>query len=325
MKRSFLLQPLGTLVLLMALAGVSIRDAHAISFTPPDNNSAPSASTGGASRGTFIPPSGNEAPRQATGGASRGTFIPPSGNEAPQQATGGASRGTFVPPSNNTAPRQATGGASRDGFIPPSDNAAPQTAVGGASRTNLYGYLPSQSGEQAVSMLAVTPQTFYGTTLAERPTILVYVPASNAQDAVFSLKDEAGNTLYQTLVTVPSTAGIVAVQLPENAPALEIGQNYQWFFALMVDGTLSPSTPYVDAWIKRIAPDTNLAQALQQVDAHQQAETLAANGVWYDSVALLTDLRIAQPTNTAFTADWHELLNSVGLQEVTTVYAATVQ
>ena len=309
-----------TLGILALLAGtVELKAAYAIPFNPPGDSGLPRSSTGGASRGGFIPPADNSLPRTSTGGASRGGFTPPADNSLPRTSTGGASRDAFTPPSDNTAPRQATGGAAREGFIPPSDNSVPRTAVGGASRTNLYGYLPSKVGSSALPILAVTPQSFYGTTLVARPTILVYVPSSNAQDAVFSLKDEAGNTLYQTLVAVPDSAGVVAIQLPEASPALEAGKNYQWFFALMIDGTLSPSTPYVDAWIKRIQPDAALAQALQQGDAHKQADILAAKGVWYDSVAMLADLRMVQPADATLTADWHELLDSVGLGQVATL------
>jgi Domain of Unknown Function (DUF928) len=336
-----------TLGILALLAGtVELKAAYAIPFSPPGDSGLPRTSTGGASRGGFIPPADNSLPRTSTGGASRGSFIPPTDNSLPRTSTGGASRDGFIPPADNSLPRTSTGGASRDGFVPPSDNAtphqttggasregflpppgnpAPRMTVGGASRTNLYGYLPSQAGSPALPMLAVTPQSFYGTTLAAHPTILVYVPSSNAQDAVFSLKDEAGNTLYQTLVAVPDGAGVVAIQLPEAAPALEADKNYQWFFALMIDGTLSPSTPYVDAWIKRIQPDAALAQALQQGDAHKQADILAAKGVWYDSVAMLADLRMVQPADATLTADWHELLDSVGLGEVSTVDSNSIK
>jgi Domain of Unknown Function (DUF928) len=316
-KQLLLLGALG--ILALSTGTVELKAAYAIPFSPPEDSGLPRTSTGGASRGGFIPPADNSLPRTSTGGASRGGFTPPVDNSLPRTSTGGASRDGFIPPSDNTTPRQTTGGASRDGFIPPSGNPAPRTAVGGASRTNLYGYLPSQAGSPALPILAVTPQSFYGTTLVAHPTILVYVPSSNAQDAVFSLKDEAGNTLYQTLVTVPASAGVVAIQLPEESPVLEVGKNYQWFFALMIDGTLSPSTPYVDAWIKRIQPDAALAQALQQGDVHKQADILAAKGVWYDSVALLADLRMAQPADATLAADWHELLDSVGLGEVSTV------
>jgi hypothetical protein len=270
----------------------------------------------------FVPPADNRAPRSSTGGATRGGFIPPSDQAAPSQATGGATRSGFVPPAENAAPRQASGGATRDGFIPPSDNALPTSATGGSSRTNLYGHLPSQSGE-IVSMLAITPQSFYGTTLLERPTMLIYVPESGAVDAIFSLKDEAGHIIYQTRIAVPGQSGVVAVQIPADAPALEVGKNYQWLFALLVDGTLSPSTPYVDAWIKRIQPSPELAQQLQRGSLQQNAEILASQGVWYDSAALFAELQMqADPTvNPTLMQDWQELLNSVGLETVAAAYA----
>jgi Domain of Unknown Function (DUF928) len=321
MKRLLLSGTLGILALLTGIVGLQTRAVQATTFNPPPDNGLPRTSTGGASRGGFIPPADNSLPRTSTGGASRGGFIPPADNSLPRTSTGGASRGTFTPSPDNAAPRRTSGGAARSGFNPPSENTAPRTAEGGAARTNLYGYLPSQSGSQALPMVAVTPQSFYGTTLVERPTILVYVPSSNAQDAVFSLKDDAGNTVYQTLVTIPNNAGVVAVQLPKEAPALEVGKEYQWFFALMIDGTLSPNTPYVDAWIKRVQPDAQLTQALQQSDVRQQADILAAKGVWYDSAALLTNLRMAQPTDIALATEWDELLNSVGLEEVTAAYS----
>ncbi len=278
-----------------------------------------------ASAAPFVPPADNRAPRSSTGGATRGGFIPPADQAAPPQSTGGASRGGFVPPPDDAAPRQASGGASRDGFIPPTDNALPNSATGGSSRTNLYGHLPTASGE-IVSMLAITPPSFYGTTLRERPTLLVYVPKSSAQDAIFSLKDEAGNTIYQTRLAVPGQSGVVAIQLPADAPALEVGKDYQWLFALLVDGALSPSTPYVDAWIKRIEASPDLAQQLQQGNLHQNAETLAAQGVWYDSAALFVELQMAadpainSATDPDLVQDWQELLSSVGLETVAAAY-----
>jgi hypothetical protein len=300
---------------------------NAATFVPPANNAAPRHSTGGASRGSFIPPANNATPQQSTGGASRGSFIPPANNATPQQSTGGASRGSFVPPANNATPQQSTGGASRHSFAPPSDNATLRSYAGGASRTNLYGYLPAEAGAQPLSMLAITPENFYGTTLLERPTFLVYVPQSDATEAIFSLKDEAGNIVYQTVVAVPGQSGIVAVQVPTDAPGLELGKPYQWLFALLVEGNLSPSTPYVDAWVSRIEPDLALAEQLQQGTAHQNAETLAANGVWYDSVALLTDLQMTgmgqgnSVTTLEQRQDWQELLNSVGLETVVAAYS----
>ncbi|BAY80073.1 hypothetical protein NIES25_65610 (plasmid) [Nostoc linckia NIES-25] len=299
MKRRYLISALTIIALIASSTWVS---AYAVTFTPPAKNSAPRQATGGASRGNlFTPTKGNSAPRQATGGASRGNlFTPTKGNSAPRQATGGASRGNlFTPAEGNSAPRQASGGGSRLGTY----------------------YLNSSAvaAEGPAALIALLPQSFYGTTVSERPTILVYLPASNAEEAVFSLKDETGNTQYQMTIPVALKAGVIAVKLPADAPALAVGKNYQWFLALKVDGTLSPSTPYVDGWIQRIQPTPELATAIHQEDAFKRAATFGKNGVWYDCVATMAALHTGQPKNVTIIKQWEELLSSVSLKDIATV------
>ncbi|MBD2678191.1 MULTISPECIES: DUF928 domain-containing protein [Nostoc] len=299
MKRRYLISALSIIAL---IASSTWANAYAVTFTPPSQNAAPRQATGGASRGNlFTPTKGNSAPRQATGGASRGNlFTPDQSNSAPRQATGGASRGNlFTPDQSNSAPRQASGGASRLGtyYLNPSTVAA----------------------EGPAALIALLPQSFYGTTVSERPTILVYLPACNAEEAVFSLKDEAGNTQYQMSIPVALKAGVMAVKLPADAPVLAVGKNYQWFLALKVDGTLSPSTPYVDGWIQRIQPNAELATAMQHGDALKRAAAFGKNGVWYDCVATMATLHTAQPNNATIIKQWEELLSSVSLKDIATV------
>jgi hypothetical protein len=341
MKRQYLTS---TLSLIALIASSTWASAYAVTFTPPTNNGAPNQATGGASRGNFFTPAkGNSAPNQATGGASRGNFFTPAkGNSAPRQATGGASRGNlFTPDKGNSAPRQATGGASRGnlftpdkgnsaprqtsggasrGFTPDKGNSAPQQASGGASRLGTYYLNPSTVAVGGpAALIALLPQSFYGTTISERPTILVYLPASNAEEAVFSLKDEAGNTQHQMIIPVVLKAGVIAVKLPADAPALAVGKNYQWFLALKVNGTLGPNTPYVDGWIQRIQPTAELTTAMQQKDALKLAAAFGKNGVWYDCVATLATLHTGQPNNATIIKQWEELLSSVSLNDIATV------
>ena len=298
MKSRYLISALSVIALVTSSVGSSV---YAVTFTPPAKNGAPTQSTGGASRGSFFKPKkGNGAPQQASGGASRGNlFTPAKGNSAPQQASGGASRGNL--------------------FTPAKGNSAPQQASGGASRVGSYEINPSiVAGSGPAALIAVLLQSYYGTTLSERPTVMVYLPASNAEEAVFSLKDEAGNIQHQMTIPVAGKSGVIAVKLPNDAPALAVGKNYQWFLALKINGQLSPSTPYVDGWIQRIQPSTELATAMQQKDALKQAEALGKNGVWYDCVATLAALHISQPNNPTIIKQWEELLSSVSLKEIVT-------
>jgi hypothetical protein len=165
-------------------------------------------------------------------------------------------------------------------------------------------------------MMAVLPESFYGTTLQARPTFMAYLPESGVQEATFSLKDEAGNLVYRSTVPVSGESGIVTIAMPAEAPALEVGENYQWFVTLNLEGALTPSSPFVDGWIKRMEPPAALAEVLQGDDVLATAEALAENGVWYDSAALFAQLYSNQPTNAEYSRHWEEFLDSVSLDEL---------
>ncbi len=295
MKRQYLIS---TLTVIALFASNRWSRAYAVTFTPTSDNSTPNTATGGASRGNFFMPNeGNGAPTQTTGGASRGNLFTP--ESAPTQTTGGASRGNLFTPANG--------------------NSTPQQAIGGASRVGTYYLNPSTVAPTGpAALIGLMPESYYGTTVSERPTVMVYFPTSNAKEAVFSIKDEAGNMHYHMTIPVAGKSGIIAVKLPADAPALAVSKNYQWFLALKVNGQLSPSTPYVNGWIKRIQPSAQLVAAMQQQDALKRAEALGKNGVWYDCVATLAALYATQPNNPTIIKQWQELLSSVSLKEIAT-------
>ncbi|BAS54755.1 MULTISPECIES: DUF928 domain-containing protein [Leptolyngbya] len=294
MKKQAIASTMGIVALIASSAWTPVQ---AFPFSPPPGNGSPSQATGGASRGSIFTNRQNRTVRQATGGASRGSIFQPGANRRVRAAVGGASRGFFQPSRTNRTARVTAGGASRLG------------------RQELDPSLVASSGPAA--MLALTPQNYYGTTISERPTILVYLPATDAEEAVFSLKDEAGATIYETTIAVNQEAGIRAISLPESIPALEVGKDYQWFLALKIDNKLNPSAPYVDGWIQRVEMSAEMASSLKQADALQKAKILGQNGHWYDCVATLAMLRASHPTDEVLTNHWSELLSSVELGSIT--------
>ena len=274
--------------------------ARSVSFTPPADNASPAQGSGGASRSGF-------------------QFVPPSDNSAPGNAAGGASRGDvfFIPHPDNAVPSRSSGGASRDGvFIPSPDNSAPETSAGGASRANDYGITYDLFTGSSVSMLAVTPPNFYGLTISERPTFMAYLPTSSAQQAIFRLKDASQSIIYEQTISLKGETGILTVELPDDAPALVTDQYYQWFVTLQTEDHLTPASPFVDGWIKRVEPTDAIAQAQASGDMLTVAETLAREGIWYDTSALLATLQAEQDSE-VLVAHWAELLSSVGLDTLT--------
>jgi Domain of Unknown Function (DUF928) len=274
-----------------AIALITSTAAHAVPFTPPSDNTAPRFTTGGASRsGFFTPPTDSPVPQRAAGGASRGSF--------------------FTPPTDSPAPRRAAGGASR-----------------GDASTLVRGHEDETSLTAAsLAMLGLVPQSFYGTTIAAHPTILVYLPASDAQEVVFSLKDEDRNLRYYVTLPIAGEAGVYAFRMPADIPGLAVNANYQWFVALKQEGRLTPGSPFVEGWIKRIEASPQLTaslSALSEDDGLAQAKTLGGAGVWYDTVATLALLRSQQPESDAIAFHWSELLTSVGLQDISTAPLVT--
>ena len=287
--------------------------AQAVTFTSSGTKT-PKTSTGGASRGMNFVPKGSTAPKTSTGGASRGILFKPTGG--PARATGGASRGTLFQP-NRTKIWRSAGGASRGKMF--SSGSAPTHTAGGASRDGSMKSTAALESAFPSSLMALVPQEFAGNTLESHPTFMVYIPESNAEEAIFSLKDEAGNLIYQTVLPISGEAGVAKIQLPSSVSALEVGKNYQWLTALVVDGRLTPSTPYVDGWIQRIAVTSETTKAMAQRDPIVRAQSLATLGIWYDTAATLASLRETQPENESSLKNWQELLTSVGLKDIQSV------
>ena len=252
------------------------------------------------------------------------TFVPPAENEVPPAATTGnaATRnGTFVPPAENEVPPAATTGsaATRETFMPPADSEVPPAATtSGASTRN-----DRCQANDTSRLRALLPQQHnYGATLQERPTFFVHLPETNVPQAFFSLKEAAPGTeertIYTTTVPItPNRTGILQWQLPADAPALEMGRDYRWYFVLQCGDRIQTGDVYVDGWVRRIQPPDNVAE-IAATDSWEAAVAYGRAGIWYDLISVLAARRRAQPNDAVTLARWEELLASdtVGLEQL---------
>ena len=162
------------------------------------------------------------------------------------------------------------------------------------------------------------PTSNHGLTTVERPTFLDYVPQTSAQKAFFSLKDKDENYYYQTTLPIPETPGIVSFKLPADAPALEIGKSYQWSFVTICGERLAVDDPRVEGHIQRIELNTQLSSQLKNLSPLERAALYGSDGIWYETVATLAQLRQSQPNDLTLAATWENLLKSVGLEAIAT-------
>ncbi|MBD0345661.1 MAG: DUF928 domain-containing protein [Coleofasciculus sp. Co-bin14] len=198
---------------------------------------------------------------------------------------------------------------------PPRDP-TPTNTVGGGTRSG--GACPQDSAPLAPWVTPLMPATRQGLTVAEHPTFFVYVPQTSAQKALFVLKDDQEDYYYQKIVSIARLAGIVSFKLPADAPAIEIGKSYKWFFIIICGERIRPDSPTVKGHIERIAPNPALSKKLNTLLPLERAALYGKDGIWYDTLTALAQLRRSQPNNSALAANWQELLISVGLEAIAT-------
>jgi hypothetical protein len=202
--------------------------------------------------------------------------------------------------------------------------ATPRNTIGGGSRGNVRFQTPGESAPantasggtrtEGQALTALLPTTRYGRTVAARPTFFVYLPPTASKEVFFSVQDERRNHHYQTILKISGQGGIVSFTLPEDAPELEIGKNYVWFFApIQPGGILQPDNNGAIGWIRRVESQT--AQNATKTPLERATE-YAQQGIWYDTLAILAEAKLTQPGNATLASEWKDLLKEVGLEAI---------
>lgn len=197
-------------------------------------------------------------------------------------------------------------------FDPPNES-QPRATKGGASRGSQCAI---DSQEVARPFIPLIPATNHGLTTASHPTLLAHIPATTAQSVFLSIQDENEEEIYQSVLPIGNQSGIISLDVPQEAPALETGKTYKWSFALMCDNKLRPDSPIIEGYIERVQPKPELAAQLEGATPVEMAALYGKAGIWYETIATLAQLREAKPQNQELMNAWDSILNSVGLEKV---------
>lgn len=168
----------------------------------------------------------------------------------------------------------------------------------------------------------------WGLTTAQYPTFWFFIPYDKSSITTMELviKDESqrpSKTLYRTFLKKPEMPGVVGIPMSTTIQPLEISQTkhqkmYHWFFKVRVK--CNPEQPTelrtVEGWIERISPSSTFANRLKQVTPLQQVALYAENGIWYDALTTLAELRLTKPKDASLLANWKTLLESEDLEDL---------
>ncbi len=152
-------------------------------------------------------------------------------------------------------------------------------------------------------MVLVPPQNT-GITVAERPTFWLYVktPLERPIPIELELRDQQENVIYQAEFELTQGPGIISLTLPQDAPALQSGQKYSWYF-FSYEYEL-----YRFGELERITLSSEVKQQLATATPRERIMILANQGLWYETFTELAELRRAYPQDAELEAAWISLL-----------------
>ena len=170
------------------------------------------------------------------------------------------------------------------------------------------------------ALTALIPQSTMGQTISAKPTFFYYLPVAIDKTVQFELADETDKTVYKkSFRMVTSRAGIVSISLGSdgNSPALEVGKNYQWYFTIKCNPKNYRDEVLVSGWINRTAVAPTVKTELDRSpDSRAKLSIFAQQGLWYEYLATLAQLRVESPSDASLALKWSELLSSVELRKI---------
>ncbi|MCL6753921.1 DUF928 domain-containing protein [Nostoc sp. CCCryo 231-06] len=165
----------------------------------------------------------------------------------------------------------------------------------------------------------------WGQTTVERPSWFFYVPYNKdlAYEVEFVLKEDPdsndsneSNEIYRKAIALPEKPGIIRVSLPTTAPALALNKQYRWFFTINCDKQNKSPLTFVEGVIQRVELNPGAVKELQTTELLRRYTIYAQNGIWYDVLTTLAQLRQKNPKDAALQAEWRNLLSSIGLDDI---------
>lgn len=194
-------------------------------------------------------------------------------------------------------------------FKPPSVT-APGNRQGGTHRGN--GACPA-----GLSITPLVPVSNIGLTNSESPTFFAYVPQTSAQIEFTLLTEKEDEVVYETAFKIDKP-GIVGVTVPAagKPQSIEVDKRYVWSFSMICDQNDRSADLVVRGWVKRIEAQPNIPSDLANPDPMTLVNIYAKNGIWYETVTTLAQLRRQTPTDSMLTAQWAKLLQSQGLESI---------
>jgi hypothetical protein len=177
-----------------------------------------------------------------------------------------------------------------------------------------------------IPLTALAP--IWGRSVSEYPTFWFYTPYSaavinNVRFVFQDSDDPQARSLYpqseDVILPKGTQPGVIGIRLPTTSSPLQVGKTYRWTLKVSCGEQSANAEPvYVKVRVIRtvLTPELQRQLQAQRHNPREQMLLYARNGIWYEALTTLAELRRARPHDPKLLADWQKLLQTIGLQDV---------
>jgi hypothetical protein len=193
--------------------------------------------------------------------------------------------------------------ASAPVYTPPK-RGAPGGRIGGGTR----GF------QREVSVLSALAPDHSGFTTSEQPALYWFISSSTSLPVELTVMDPQGvQPILETRLPSPITAGVHRIRLSDYNVRLAPGAAYRWFVSVVPDADRRSKDITAGGAIERVEMPEALKGKVAQAPKSDLPSIYGEAGLWYDTVAAISELIEAAPQDQALRKQRTALLAQVGL------------
>jgi len=190
----------------------------------------------------------------------------------------------------------------------PPKRGAPGGRVGGGTR----------GPQREVFILSVLAPDHSGFTTSEQPSLYWFISKETSLPVELTVMDPQGvEPILETKLPAPVTPGIHRIRLSDFNVHLAPGAAYRWFVSVVPDADRRSKDITAGGAIERVEMPADLKAKVAQARKSDLPSIYAEAGIWYDTVAAISELIDAAPQDQALHKQRTALLSQVGLTGIT--------
>jgi hypothetical protein len=177
------------------------------------------------------------------------------------------------------------------------------------------GFRGGQEGEPILKVLA--PADHVGETVKKWPALYWFLSSPTPYPIVFTLEDtNQYKPIVERTLPAPTRAGIQMIRLADFEHVLEEQVQYRWHISVVVDPESRSKDIHAMGVIERRPFTLDLFLNTTCKDPRDAICLYAEAGLWYDAIAVISDLITAHPKDRVLRLQRAALLEQIGLTDV---------